>query len=595
MRNLKNKIQIVLMAMSAVVAGGCDDAGFLQEEPESSYAIESVFKSSSQVEQAVVSCYEKVRDIFCTSAPMQFSPRHFYMGNNGTDMFDVPNGRDAQNMNDYSKIAADFDIYKQVYNNFYNLVARANLAITAAEEVPWDSEEDKAQTLAEAHFFRAYAYMNLGELFGGVPLVTERITEPRYDFKRSTRIETYQLAIDDLEQYSLKLPETTAEAGRLVRGAVQHYLCQLYIDKGVAMQAEGQDGTESFRKAKKYADAVIDGGIYSLMMNRFGSRQHENPVYYYATNVSDQTPEHTYESAGVHIEGNVFWDLFQEGNQDYQDGNTEAIWVAQMSLEFCQQGYTANRMAHACNYSPVARDVQGELMGSLEDVGGEGVTAVMPTDYTRDIIYEGKWGDDMRNSEAVFRRTFVGNQPTGAYYGKVLPWDVIHKVTNGVKDVQAYTYLFPISCKIATDKFSGFNAGLDGSCAYLYRDDYLARLPETILLRAEVKWRLEDNAGAAADINKLRERAQCGYMVTAADVNLDLILDERARELVYEEHRWNTLLRMGGTVAIDRIKKYAYWDVARTSLANKNFNLWPIPQSVIDTNKDVVLEQNPGW
>lgn len=58
-----------------------------------------------------------------------------------------------------------------------------------------------------------------------------------------------------------------------------------------------------------------------------------------------------------------------------------------------------------------------------------------------------------------------------------------------------------------------------------------------------------------------------------SDVNLDLILDERARELVYEEHRWNTLLRMGGTVAIDRIKKYAYWDVARTSLANKNFNL----------------------
>lgn len=82
----------------------------------------------------------------------------------------------------------------------------------------------------------------------------------------------------------------------------------------------------------------------------------------------------------------------------------------------------------------------------------------------------------------------------------------------------------------------------------------MARLPETILLRAEVKWRLGDNAGAAADINKLRERAQCGYMVMASDVNLDLILDERARELVYEEHRWNTLLRMGGTVAIDRIK-----------------------------------------
>lgn len=595
MNILKNKINVGLIALSAIMASGCDDSAFLKESPESSYAIENVFKSSNQVKQVVTSCYEKVRDIFCTSAPMQFSPRHFYMGNNGTDMFDVPNGRDAQNMNDYSKLAADYDIYKQVYNNFYNLVSQANLAISAAEEVAWSSEADKTQTLAEAHFFRAYAYMNLGELYGGVPLVTERITGPRYDFQRSTRVETYQLAIDDLENYALNLPETHAEAGRLVKGAVQHYLCQLYIDKGVALQEEGLDGAESFRKAKEYADAVIDGGTYRLMMNRFGTRQHENPTYYYAISMQDQTAEHTYESAGVHIEGNVYWDLFQEGNQDYQNGNTEAIWVAQMSLDLCQQGYTANRMAHSCNYSPVARDVQGELMGSLEDVGGEGVTAVMPTYYTRDIIYEDKWAEDMRNSEAVFRRTFVGNQKNGNYYGKVVPWDVLHKISNGVKDRQAETFLFPISCKIATDKYSGYIAGIDGNFSFLYRDDYLARLPETILLRAEVKWRLGDNTGAAADINKLRERAQCGYMVTASDVNLDLILDERARELVYEEHRWNTLLRMGGTVAIDRIKKYAYWDVARTSLANKNFNLWPIPQSVIDTNKDIKLEQNPGW
>ena len=75
---------------------------------------------------------------------------------------------------------------------------------------------------------------------------------------------------------------------------------------------------------------------------------------------------------------------------------------------------------------------------------------------------------------------------------------------------------------------------------------------------------------------------------------MDLILDERARELVYEEHRWNTLLRMGGTVAVDRIKKYAYWDNPRNTL-NKDYNLWPIPQNVIDSNKDVTIAQNPGW
>ena len=54
------------------------------------------------------------------------------------------------------------------------------------------------------------------------------------------------------------------------------------------------------------------------------------------------------------------------------------------------------------------------------------------------------------------------------------------------------------------------------------------------------------------------------------------------------------VLRMGGTVAVDRIREYSYWDEPR-SASMKNFNLWPIPQTVIDTNKDVKMEQNEGW
>jgi hypothetical protein len=130
----------------------------------------------------------------------------------------------------------------------------------------------------------------------------------------------------------------------------------------------------------------------------------------------------------------------------------------------------------------------------------------------------------------------------------------------------------------------------------LFRDEYIIRLPETILLRAEAKQRNGDKTGAAADINLLRDRAQCSYKVTAADMddNFNTILDERARELVYEECRWNTLLRMGGTIAVDRIRKYAYWPTTAATLTF-NYNLWPIPQTVIDTNKDVDIAQNEGW
>ena len=135
---------------------------------------------------------------------------------------------------------------------------------------------------------------------------------------------------------------------------------------------------------------------------------------------------------------------------------------------------------------------------------------------------------------------------------------------------------------------------MGGNKSNLYPDDYVIRLAETYLIRAEAYMRAGDLASAAKDINVVRSRAQCKYLVTPEDVSVELILDERARELIYEENRWNTLLRMGGTLASDRIREYSYWEYPRSG-SMKNFGVWPIPQTVIDTNKDVKIEQNDGW
>jgi hypothetical protein len=97
---------------------------------------------------------------------------------------------------------------------------------------------------------------------------------------------------------------------------------------------------------------------------------------------------------------------------------------------------------------------------------------------------------------------------------------------------------------------------------------------------------------AAADINKVRERAQA-TPVEPSDVDLDLILDERARELFMEEKRMVTLLRMG------KLKEYLtkYNSVVLTNgyVLEDKLNLMPIPNSEIEANKEAVLEQNPGY
>lgn len=583
-----------LLAMFFFVS--CDDAAFLKEDPETFYTTDNIFSTSEQVGQVITTCYQRVRNIYCPyNNHSELNVWSYSMGN-GTDIFDVPTIRFSYRFNDYSIINSENAVFKDTYATFYYLINSANTALYAAnrEDIAWNSKEEKAYITAQARFFRAFAYRNLGELFGGVPLVTETATTPRYDYIRATRMETYQYAMDEMEAILNDLPTTTANAGRLVRAAAQHNLCQLYIDQGVLLESEGKDATAAYAKALTYANDVIDSGTYSLMTERFGTRKDKNPEFYYASSVADQTLEHTYSSAGYPIEGNVYWDLFQIGNQDYQNGNTEAIWCAQSDYEVYNSDGNKACLGYPGIYGPVFRD-QGvaHITGDREDVGGLGMCQITPTTYARDLIYEDKWKDDLRNSEAVLHRTFLGNVKTSEYYGKKIPWDVLYRTDGNTKWADAaYTLLYPISCKTSPDFYT---LAADGkTLVSIFRDDYLIRLPETILLRAEIKMRMDNKAGAASDINMLRSRAKCNYLVTPSDVNTDLILDERARELIYEESRWNTLLRMGGTVATDRIKKYSYWDYPRTTL-NKTFNLWPIPQTIIDMNKDVEMAQNQGW
>ncbi|MDD4191450.1 MAG: RagB/SusD family nutrient uptake outer membrane protein [Mangrovibacterium sp.] len=585
-----NRVATLMLILSMV---GCDDDKFLMETPETFYTVENIFTSQEQVDQVLVNIYSYLRDLWVNPSENAWA---FNFKGKGTDMYDVPVIRRGNTFSDYSTINPDHSTFYEVYRAWYYVITRANLAIYAAElpEVSWTSTADKTYALAQARFFRAFAYRNLGELYGGVPLVTETISEPRYDFTKETRVNVYQFAIDELEAIENDLPETTASGGRLVKGAAQHNLCELYLALGIELEANGDAGgaQTAFTSSISYADKVIDGGTFSLMQSRFGTRKDEFTI---ATNVygggSPSAPVDTVQQTT-----NYYWDLFQEGNVNYQDGNTECIWALQIDYEAYKAEDKKSKLPYSRTFGPVFRDVAKTwFTGTLEDVGGRGISQVSPTMYARDGIYADQWADDMRNSDAVFRRRFKGNVASSPYFMKIVPWSLMYEGgADATTNLNNTSEVYPISCKIATDKYTGVADG--ENLSNLFRDEYLIRLPETILLRAEAKQRKGDKAGAAADINLLRDRAQCGYRVTADDLDdsFSTILDERARELIYEECRWNTLLRMGGTIAVDRIKAHAYWPETASTLTF-NYNVWPIPQKVIDANTDVVLAQNEGW
>jgi len=123
---------------------------------------------------------------------------------------------------------------------------------------------------------------------------------------------------------------------------------------------------------------------------------------------------------------------------------------------------------------------------------------------------------------------------------------------------------------------------------------------------------------AAADINKIRTRAQA-LPISPAEVTLDFIFDERARELFIEEKRHNELVRASFILA--KLGRDGYsldnfhsknWCHARsysrnhwlstpiirggfTSFREPYHTLFPIPDQVITANTGNVMNQNWGY
>lgn len=77
-----------------------------------------------------------------------------------------------------------------------------------------------------------------------------------------------------------------------------------------------------------------------------------------------------------------------------------------------------------------------------------------------------------------------------------------------------------------------------------------------------------------------------------ADVDLEFILEERARELLFEEPRRRTLIRMG--LLVERVREHGLLEDTRTTIQDYH-GIWPIPQRVIDANIGADFEQNPDY
>jgi hypothetical protein len=213
---------------------------------------------------------------------------------------------------------------------------------------------------------------------------------------------------------------------------------------------------------------------------------------------------------------------------------------------------------------------------------GRGTGQVRPTPYFLYQIWQGNGADDIRNSPFNIRRQFYYTNPSSAYFGQL--------VEPRKTEIDTMQNVYPQIRKIE-GKVGALTKTSTSWSGRTYQDFMVFRLAETYLLRAEAYLRNDDPVDAANDINVVRSRAKA-TPVQPSDVTIDYILDERARELITEEPRRRTLVRMGKLV--ERVRQYSIRAITRTSIQDYH-QWWPIPQSAIDANIGAVLTQNTGY
>ncbi|MES2777354.1 MAG: RagB/SusD family nutrient uptake outer membrane protein [Bacteroidota bacterium] len=569
------KSKLILLIASVVTICSCTKS--LKEVPLDFYSPENSYTNKSQFESALAGIYLNIRSNFYANADEVAN--HDMLGID-CDFADQRSGTNtyAAYFN-WQTLNADNGFASKWWTRLYRMVSMANTIIDRAEQptAVWGSTAEKNAIIAEAKFLRAFNYRFLATIYGGVPLVVNETKTPKFDYTRATQTEVYQLCKTDLEFAVKWLPYiNTQTGGRAPREAAFHLLSEINIC------------VKDYPAAIAAADSVIKGTNCALMTARFGKW----------TTFKTNAP--TYQGPQV-AWGDAYFDLFQDGNFNFKEGNKEAIWNIEQDPNILGGDNTDVNASGGLFvmerwWGPAPwniKDKNGVSNFLRDTLMGRPVATLNPPYYIDSLIwqYKGDWSRDMRNSSFNIQRTWYWTNPASTFYGQPVTLANIQIPSEFPTKCGPQ---FKKSCGVVHyGKFKDATSGQGHDNGRTYKDWYIMRLAETMLLRAEANMLKGDLAAAAADINLVRNRAQATPVV-AADVTMDLVLDERARELYMEEFRLNTLMRTGKLR--ENIIKYNGWAKANniTSL-NPKLDKFPIPRSVIEANTGAKMEQNPGY
>jgi hypothetical protein len=618
------KILYIVFAALGISLAGC--SGFLVEENLASTTADAYYRTPAGHEASLNVAYSWLHDVYESPAP--------YLA--GTDLYIVYNGRQRleQALSQYSTLSPGHGVVTSLYDDLYKGIGAANTTLRYAELV-----EDYAgltRVTAEARFLRAFYYMQLVQQFGGTPLALEMYDTPVQELERASDIDVWNFVITEMEaaRADLMARFDAANWGRVDQRACNHFLALAYLSRGWKTGAQGD-----FTQARTYADAAIGGmalipdysTAYATGVNgRDYNWRNDEVVWsvtYHPGAMEDPTagtnqgelfggyfngaPQANKQANGTYVPTQYFFWL---NTKDITDPNNDSRWDATFEMvvfntSFAPHEKTAAELRSDTNVNGVwipwwkpeytrwaTREAFAvDYPGTLKDYPGDpGFT-----------VGFAKKGGDGKYQNGRFRHIpsagidfTTATQAQLDAANQLILRDQSAEQTAGTSPLAAVNDVNFLTTNCV--KFDSYPSQRRDRNDVSQRDVDVARLAETYLIAAEACVKLNLPGDAAGYINTVRRRAIAASdskrELAPADVTIERILDERARELFGMYNRWHDLSRTG-TLVEHAVRYNPDLEGLAANFVGPDGQqklLRPIPQAAIDANR-AGIQQNPGY
>ena len=254
---MKKRIQFICILALALTS--CQQEEFLTQVPETSPSSATFFTTPEDFVQAINAAYVPLRPIVNNEAWLLSEMRsdNTYYARN--PLFGAT--EQQEDIADFALPTANGvtsnDNVTQIYRLYYLLIARTNQILATIDEVEFEEEELKQDIKGQALFLRSYAYFDLVQYFGSVPLhLTPVANRQEAALPLSSEEEIYAQIVEDVSQATKLLsPKSEQEPGKATSGAAKTLLANVYMVQ------------EKWAQAEILLREVVDSGEYGLMAN----------------------------------------------------------------------------------------------------------------------------------------------------------------------------------------------------------------------------------------------------------------------------------------------------------------------------------------